>query len=65
MSGTLSVLSPVRLVQVHLQKIREEKLVFTEAGVRLMQGLRLIWGPLKAGVHLNLNEVFKRGLKKG
>ena len=27
----------VRLVQLILQKIREEKLVFIEAGVRLMQ----------------------------
>ena len=36
----------VRLVQVILQKVREETLVFTEAGVHLMQGVRLIRGPL-------------------
>ena len=32
-----------------LLKIREEKLVFTEAGVCLMQGLHLIRGPLNTG----------------
>ena len=32
-----------------LQKIRKEKLVLTEAGVRLMQGVCLIWGPLNTG----------------
>ena len=34
-----------------LQKIREEKLVFAEVGVRLMQGVCLIWGPLKRAVY--------------
>ena len=46
----LSVNRGVRLVQVHFtEKIREEKLVFTEAGVRLMQGVPLIWGLLNTG----------------
>ena len=40
----------VRLVQVRFtENEREEKLVFTEAGVRLMQGVHLIWGPLNTG----------------
>ena len=39
LSGHPRTLSTVRLVQVRFfQKIREEKLFLTEAGVRLMQG---------------------------
>ena len=39
----------VRLVQVHFKENKGKKLVFTGAGVRLMQGVRLIWGPLNIG----------------
>ena len=39
----------VRLVQVHFTENKEEKWVFTEAGVHLMQGVCLIWGPLNMG----------------
>ena len=39
----------IRLVQVHVKENKGRKLVFTEAGVCLMQGVRLIWGPLNTG----------------
>ena len=38
-----------RLTQVRFTENKEEKLFFTEAGIRLMQGVRLIWGPLNTG----------------
>ena len=39
----------VHLVQVHFTENKEEKVVFTEDGVRLIQGVRLIRGPLNTG----------------
>ena len=39
----------VRLVQVRFTEKKGRKLVFTEAGVRLIQGVPLIWGPLNTG----------------
>ena len=39
----------VRLAQVHFKESVEENLVCTEAGVCLMQGVRLITGPLNTG----------------
>ena len=40
----------VCFIQVHFTESKGEKLVFTEAGVHLMQILRLIWGPLNTGL---------------
>ena len=40
----------VRLVQVHLTENKGRKIGFTEAGVRLMQDVHLIQGPLNAGL---------------
>ena len=37
------------MVQVRFTENKGEKLVFIEAGVCLMQGVRLIWGPLVTG----------------
>ena len=38
----------VRCIQVHFTVVWEEKFG-TEAGVRLIQGVRLIWGPINTG----------------